>query len=421
MRILSVWGRAGAQVLAVGMVGFLGACGGGGSEGEELGTVRGESIALDARESALSVSKRPSTPVYRLTDLGTLGGPTSEAIAINERSQVTGTAVTAVGVGHPFLYNGNGMQDLGELAGPPNPIEVLPKNGIGFGINNRGQVVGGADRTGNGAWHAFIYTGGMMQAPPSLAAHEARDINDRGQIVGIFAGFTDRAFLWQDGVYQEIGGTPTGDETADAMAINARGQIAGFSSSTGRHTHAFLYSDGSMRDLGTLGGNTSHGFDVNAWGWVVGESKLPGDTEGHAFLHDGRRMRDLGSLGGNESSASAINDSGQVVGSSNTSGTTNPHAFVWSDGFLYDLNGLLDNSGSEWTLLTAADINNLGQIVGTGLVNGTTRAYLLTPVERGKHRGRWSGKEGHVPYVAQGQSKCSDALTALVPHKCRVH
>jgi len=54
-------------------------------------------------------------------------------------------------------------------------------------------------------------------------------------------------------------------------------------------------------DLGTLGGTYSIAYGINNSGWVSGFSTLPGDTEVHAFLwHDGV-MTDLGTLGGQNS------------------------------------------------------------------------------------------------------------------------
>src|SRR5262249_15237934 len=55
----------------------------------------------------------PST--YAITDLGTLGGATSWANAINNSGQVVGNAQTAGGSYHPFLYSSGVLTDLGIL------------------------------------------------------------------------------------------------------------------------------------------------------------------------------------------------------------------------------------------------------------------------------------------------------------------
>jgi probable HAF family extracellular repeat protein len=47
--------------------------------------------------------------------------------------------------------------------------------------------------------------------------------------------------------------------------------------------HAFLYSGGSMIDLGTLGGNESFGFGINDFGQITGYSVIAGQPRIHAF------------------------------------------------------------------------------------------------------------------------------------------
>jgi probable HAF family extracellular repeat protein len=127
----------------------------------------------------------------------------------------------------------------------------------------------------------------------------------------------------------------------------------------------------AVTDLGTIGGYYSTASDLNQAGQVVGQAGTA-DGLGQAFLWENGTMIDLGTLGGN-SGASGINDLGQVVGSF-LAGDTSYHAFLvtpqggmWFqdddlDGrndFMIDL-GTLNGSDSSW----AADINNAGQVVG---------------------------------------------------------
>ena len=82
---------------------------------------------------------------------------------------------------------------------------------------------------------------------------------------------------------------------------------------TASQTHAFLYSNGTMTDLGTLGGLSSDPYDINDNGQVVGFAELT-DGQQHAFLYSNGIMTDLGALGGTFSCAYSINNNGQVVG-----------------------------------------------------------------------------------------------------------
>ena len=203
---------------------------------------------------------------YRLTDLGTLGGTTSKAIAINAAGQVVGESTIATGATHAFLYTDGKMKDLGTLDGG--------NSGAG-GINRAGQVVG--------------YSG---------------------------AGRGDRrAFLYTDGRMKDIG--TLGGPSAVAMAINDVGQIVGHSTDSRGIQHAFLYTSGEgMKDLGALGGAQAKSWarDINAAGLVVGISETK-DGPRHAFLYSpAGGMKDLGALGGHGSAAYYVNDAGLAVG-----------------------------------------------------------------------------------------------------------
>jgi probable HAF family extracellular repeat protein len=122
----------------------------------------------------------------------------------------------------------------------------------------------------------------------------------------------------------DLGGATTG------LGINASGQVTGETQQVGGNPHAFLYSSGSMTDLGTLGGTSSVGFGINASGQVTGQYTQVG-SDRHAFLYSGSTMTDLGTLGGAYSLGHSINASGQVVGWSHTTDFTE-RAFLYSGG-----------------------------------------------------------------------------------------
>ena len=68
---------------------------------------------------------------YLITDLGTLGGTSSSAEAINDSQQVTGNSKIAGDTeSHAFLYEGTSLQDL---------APVLGAGASARGINQLGQ------------------------------------------------------------------------------------------------------------------------------------------------------------------------------------------------------------------------------------------------------------------------------------------
>lgn len=62
--------------------------------------------------------------------------------------------------------------------------------------------------------------------------------------------------------------------------------------------HAALWNNGTVTDLGTLGGTNSGANSINNSGQAVGSSQMNGDTAEHAVLWSNGTMIDLGTLGG---------------------------------------------------------------------------------------------------------------------------
>src|SRR5205085_4271221 len=65
---------------------------------------------------------------------GTLGGPSSDALALNPGGQAVGSSYTSSGDLHPFLWDGTAMRDLGTIGGSVNTTATA--------VNPAGRVTG---------------------------------------------------------------------------------------------------------------------------------------------------------------------------------------------------------------------------------------------------------------------------------------
>jgi probable HAF family extracellular repeat protein len=148
-----------------------------------------------------------------------------------------------------------------------------------------------------------------------------------------------------------------------AKAVNANGEVTGSSGANNSNlSDAFSYSNGSMSNLGTLGGNTGIGNGINTAGQIAGYATNSSGTY-RAFTTSGSKLIDIGDLGGGSAVAYAINDSGQVVGSAVTADGSN-HPFLYSSGTMTDLGTLGSPSGNSWWN-SAQGVNKSGVVTGT--------------------------------------------------------
>ena len=311
-----------------------------------------------------------------LTKLESWNGGSVNAKAINDSGQVVGEAD-----GHAFITgpDGLGMRDLGTLGGASSSAS---------GINDEGRVVG-YSYTSSGMRHAFITgpDGNGMRDLGTLGGGDSRayGINEAGQVVGDSSKFTStnpsnltlayRAFITDpDGASMKDLGTLGGDSSA--TGINDAGRVVGHSMASAdpwrSPVHPFITGPNGtgMSDLGTLDRVWDYNavgvaIGINDLGQVVGWSTRSPESGFHAFITgpDGAGMRDLGTLGGSYSRAFGVNDVGQVVGESSILGGFT-HAFITDpDGVgMSNLNSLVDLPPDVF-LTSAVDINNVGQVI----------------------------------------------------------
>jgi probable HAF family extracellular repeat protein len=319
--------------------------------------------ALGALALFLGAGSRARAEFYTITDLGTFSGNTFfRPVGLNDSGQVVGTSYGASTGYHAFLYSGGKMVDLG-----------LPAGSVPYGINSSGQIVGtiNYDPTSQ----AFLYSGGKFTVLGTFGGQSSYGygINDSGQVVGgAQLKYTPSQSFLITHPFVYSNGTMTGlgppNYYGYGVAINSSGQIVG---SNGTGIGSFLYSNGKMTAL-----PLDQATAINNLGQVVGSvNRLP-------FISSNGKAYNLGTLPGYTfGTATGINDGGRVIGNlRQTVYATSPsQPFLWKGGPLIPLQSLLPPD-SNWKLIEATAMNNRGQVAGWGYnPQGDARAFLITP------------------------------------------
>ena len=294
-------------------------------------------------------------------DLGTLGGQNSWMNwgEINDFGQIVGYSETAVldpngedvctfGTHltcRPFLWQDFHMSALPTLGG---------NNGQASAINNRGEIVG------------FAEDGTVDSSCP------ANKTNNRTQL----------PVLWENGKAKAL---PTGnDPGGNALWINDKGQIVGFTGACGATNHAVVWDNDNVNTLPD-NGTGAEAFGNNNQGQIVGFVGSPGGGIPNAALWQNDMLTNLGILPGDFGGiASGINSKGQVVGSNFDSKGNWNHAFIWQNNVMTNLNTLFPKSSNLFAVM-ANKINERGQISGMAIVRsgpdeGNIHAFIATPV-----------------------------------------
>jgi probable HAF family extracellular repeat protein len=306
----------------------------------------------------------------------------------------------------PAIYH---VRNLGSLGGTTS---------AGNSINDRGWISGASNLSGDQTTHATLWMGeatidlGTLGGPNSAVLWPVK--NETGMIVGV----------------AETGEI---DPLGEAWSCSFF-----FPSATGHTCLGFVWQNGEMRPLATLGGNNGFATGANNQGQVVGWAENtvhdptcnpPQVLQFRAVQWDTRNddMRELPPLPGDTvSAATAINDRGQVVGISgicdNAVGRFSAaHAVLWDDGFAVDLGDL---GGEAWN--TPMAINGRGDVVGFANVSGgggfNAHAFLWTEADGMQDLGTLPGDAisqalginglGQVVGLSCGGSGCSAFLWA---------
>jgi probable HAF family extracellular repeat protein len=249
---------------------------------------------------------------------------------------------------------------------------------LGSSINDRGWIAGRSNLPGNQTRHAVLWRGGVARDLGTLGGPNSNVVWPVKNVRGIVTG---------------IAQTDEPDPNNEAWSCSAF-----FPAPTARGFQClgFVWRDGQMRPLPTLGG--THGFatGANNWGQVVGWAEntvhdptcvLPQVLQFRAVLWGPgeHQIRELPPLPGDSvSAATAINDRGQVVGISGICDDavgkfSAIHAVMWENGVPRDLGNI---GGRAWN--TSMAVNLQGDVAGFGNVSVTPngefngRAFLWT-------------------------------------------
>jgi uncharacterized membrane protein len=256
-----------------------------------------------------SQDSNPKHHSYKLIDLGTLGGPNSffngsPPPMINNQGTAAGEADTSTPCPHSNGFVSSAFKwENGALV----KLELLPGGCFSLpnAINSNGIVVGSGD----------IGVIDPMTGLPELRA----DLFYKEQVInmGTFGGTNSLA-----NSVNSRGQATGGAENTDPDPWNFGG-LLGLPSPT--EWHGFVWQNGVMTDLGTLGGPDSFGLIVSESGKITGLSftnDVPNPTTGiptiDTFLWDRGRITDLGTLGGTFGVGNTVNNGGQVVGFSDS-------------------------------------------------------------------------------------------------------
>ena len=247
-----------------------------------------------------------------------------------------------------------------------------------FSINDLGQVVGWSAAPPVGDQRAFLWENGVMQDLGALdkGRSEAWSINNSGQIVGSLIGPHGKyyPFLWENNAMVQL---PGGE--GYALSINDQSQAVGHSDST--NNGPCMWESGGISAINTFGFEGGTAYGINDSGQVVGRAYAGAGSE-HAFLWEDGIVTDLGTLPdyNDYSEATAINNLGQVVGYSVREEDfpifpfwrSYQHAFLWEGGAFTDL-GTLGGDNSE-----ARCINDNGRVVGWADTETSPRAFVYS-------------------------------------------
>jgi probable HAF family extracellular repeat protein len=322
-----------------------------------------------------------ATAPYKLVNLGTLGGNSSYAYAINSNGLIAGSALTAGGVSHAAVWEKPGFPaDLGTLGGSASEARD---------INATGCVVGWAMEAGDVKKpFKYFYQGQkiMIKLPtPNDTPGQALGVNDNGAAVGFTYFAPDyqipKPCLWGAVNVTQLG-TNLGLWSGQANCVTQDSTGAGWGSSqqTNNNNLALIFGDVFMAldPGGTKSEILNSGVKSGGGLYWVGYHTTVNGQEACYWKFVSLYPIPAGTV--KPVAAYGINRKGQIVGQAvNANGRGRAFIFDLNTNQTKNLNDLIDPN-PDWILNTAYDINDKGQIVGWGYYLGVLpTAFLLEP------------------------------------------
>ncbi len=180
-------------------------------------------------------------------------------------------------------------------------------------------------------------------------------------------------------------GSLTGLPGSVAQAINDAGHAVGYSygGTTAFQSLPFMWVNGQMVSLGTIGGAPAQASGINNSDEVVGSAGGGGSVGTQAWRWKDGTMTALQPFpGATSGSATGINSTGQIVGNSNVQGG-HARGWIWLNGAYTDLGLPTGELG-----FTTTGINDAGIVIGFGESQGRpwiwqNGAFIALPVPNG--------------------------------------
>ncbi len=343
----------------------------------------GDQRTPTAPESVPAFARQPASSIV-VTDLGTLGGTTSDAVSLNtpsvgNRLLIVGSSNDRAGTTHAaywYVDMTTGARQAGALPAPAGDAQ----SGAGS-VNQAEEIVGGSAATVGGLgrpvrWASSTSSPSFLDIT-GFTYGGALKITPSGESMGLVGNpYGNQAAIWSGSGLTLLPGLAGGNATMIEDA-NAAGVIVGMSryTTTGGGQRAVVWQNGLITQLPD-GGSNSFALGINDAGVIVGmDWTSAGGTRAvrwlppPATIGGSYTMEDLGLF---NSIAYDINNTGEIVGQYQSG--SNLRAFYWIDGRLKDLPNLATNSG-------ARAINDNGDVAGwSRLRNNYLHAVLWTHV-----------------------------------------